>query len=64
MKFTKGQLVYNGHTGDNVYEVIGYNAANGIILLPLGLKDKCGSRIVIHSDRWIYKKKINGEKES
>ncbi|MBS4173504.1 hypothetical protein [Bacillus sp. FJAT-49736] len=54
MKFEKGQLVYNGHTGDKLYEVIGYNAGNGIILLPVGLEDKYGNRIVVHSDRWIW----------
>lgn len=56
MKFEKGQLVYNGHTGDIEYVVIGYNAGNGIILLPCGLEDKNGNRIVVHSDCWIYGK--------
>lgn len=57
MKFEKGQLVYNAHTGKRLYEVIGYNAGNGIILLPLGLENKYGNLIVVHSDHWIYAKK-------
>lgn len=56
MKFEKGQLVYNGHTGDRLYKVMGYNSGNGIILLPVGLEDKLGNRVVVHSDRWIYAK--------
>jgi hypothetical protein len=56
MKFEKGQLVYNAHTGDKLYKVIGYNAGNGIILLPDGLDDKYGNRTVVHSDYWIYAK--------
>lgn len=57
MRLKKGQLVHNGHTGNKLYEVIGYNAGNGIILLSLGLEDKNGNRIVVHSDHWIYEKK-------
>lgn len=57
MQFEEDQLVYNSHTGDKLYKVIGYNAGNGIILLPVGLEDKYRNRIVIHSDHWIYAKK-------
>lgn len=57
MKFKKGQLVYNAHTGDRLYKVIGYNAGNGIILAPVDVEDKHGNRIVVHSDYWIYAKK-------
>jgi hypothetical protein len=57
MKFNKGQLVYSGHTGDRLYEVLGYNAGGGIILLPVGVEDKPGNRIVFGIDLWIYPKK-------
>jgi hypothetical protein len=57
VKFEKGQLVYNGHTGDRLYEVIGYNAGGGIILLPVGIKDKPGNRIVLGVHVWLYEKK-------
>lgn len=56
MKFDEGQLVYNAHTGDRLYKVIGYNAAGGIILLPVDKEDKYGNRIVIGFDNWIYAK--------
>lgn len=56
MKFEKGTLVYNAHTGDKLYTVLGYNGAGGIILLPVGVEDNRRNRVVEGFDRWIYAK--------
>lgn len=36
---------------------MGYNAANGLILLPVGLENKSENKTVVYTDAWIYLKR-------
>lgn len=60
-KFNRGQLVRCPYEGGKLYAVVGYNAGGNIVLIPFGSVNKRETRVVRHSDVWLYEKKRGGE---